>query len=85
MMTGNTHPRLANEDVVNLVVPVPGRDIQQRIADEVASRREAARRLRTAAVQMWDGAKRCFEEELLGPDPGADGPETGSTGGGRKQ
>jgi len=66
MMTGNTHPRLANDDVVNLVVPVPDDATQQKIAAEVARRRDAARRLREEAAQLWDDAKRRFEEALLG-------------------
>jgi hypothetical protein len=36
MMTGNTHPRLANDDVINLIVPVPDDKIQKRIAAEGA-------------------------------------------------
>lgn len=73
MMTGNTHPRLANEDVINLVVPEPGRDVQQRIAAEIASRRESARCLRDEAAKLWDDAKLHFEEELLGSAPLAQG------------
>ena len=68
MMTGNTHPRLANEDVVNLVVPIPDRTIQQKIADEISHRREKARRLRVEADVIWEDAKRRFEEGLLGQD-----------------
>lgn len=67
MMTGNTHPRLANDDVVNLVVPVPDDRAQKKIAAAVSRRRDAARRLRDDAAQRWDDAKRRFEEELLGP------------------
>lgn len=67
MMTGNTHPRLANDDVVNLVIPLPSPAVQQAIAAEVAARRAAARRLRDEAGRVWDDAKRRFEEELLGP------------------
>ncbi len=67
MMTGNTHPRLANDDVVNLVIPVPDPVTQKKIAAEVARRRDAARRLREEAAHLWDDAKRRFEEELLGP------------------
>lgn len=67
MMTGNTHPRLANDDVVNLVIPVPDPAIQKKIAAEVSRRRDAARRLREEAARLWDDAKRRFEEELLGP------------------
>ena len=66
MMTGNTHPRLANDDVVNLVIPVPDPDIQKRIAAEVSRRRDAARHLRDDAARLWDDAKRRFKEALLG-------------------
>ena len=81
MMTGNTHPRLANDDVVNLVVPVPDRKVQERIANEVVHRREEARRQREEARSIWDDAKRRFEEELLGPEPA----KSLGTKGGRKQ
>lgn len=67
MMTGNTHPRLTNEDVVNLVVPVPKPDVQESIATEARRRREEARRLRAEAEAGWQAAKRWFEEQLLGP------------------
>ncbi len=66
MMTGNTHPRLANEDVANLVVPVPNRTIQLKIASEVIRRRDQARRLRAEATRLWKCAKSRFEEKLLG-------------------
>jgi|SRR5665213_493671 len=68
MMTGNTHPRLANEDVGNLVVPVPGRTVQEAIAAEVALLRTKARSLRDDARSFWDDAKRRFEDELLGQE-----------------
>ncbi len=67
MMTGNTHPRLANDDVVNLVVPVPDDTVQKKIADEVSRRRDVARRLREGAEKLWNDAQRRFEEDLLGP------------------
>lgn len=69
MMTGNTHPRLANEDVVNLVIPVPNHRDQERIAEGVVRRREEARLLRDEARTIWDDAKHRFEEDLLGPEP----------------
>lgn len=67
MMTGNTHPRLANEDVVNLVIPIPDNKIQSGIAAEVARRRSEARRLRGEAEALWEKAKADFETALLGP------------------
>lgn len=70
MMTGNTHPRLSNEDVVNLVIPVPGPRMQEKIAVEVSRRRDEARRLRAEAAQVWEAAKLRFEEALLGPTGG---------------
>jgi type I restriction enzyme, S subunit len=85
MMTGNTHPRLANEDVVNLVVPVPNTKVQEKIAAEAARRRDEARRLRVEARTNWDDAKRCFEEELLGPRTSEEEPKTDRAKGGRKQ
>lgn len=69
MMTGNTHPRLSNEDVINLVIPIP-KDVavQKTIATEARRRREEARRLRASAEGSWQTAKRWFEEQLLGPE-----------------
>ncbi len=68
MMTGNTHPRLTNEDVINLVIPIP-KDVaaQKAIAAEARRRREEARRLRAEAEAGWEAAKRWFEAQLLGP------------------
>lgn len=66
MMTGNTHPRLTNEDVVNLVVPIPPRELQKQIATEISQRQQMARHLRTQADAEWQTAKKRFEEQLLG-------------------
>lgn len=67
MMTGNTHPRLAPEDVAALVVPVPSTDQQLTIAAEVDRRRAEARRLRAEARAGWAKARQAFEDALLGP------------------
>lgn len=66
MMTGNTHPRLTNEDVVNLVVPIP-KDInlQKQIVLELQRRRAQARALRETAEREWASAKENFEKALL--------------------
>ena len=65
MMTGNTHPRLTNDDVANLRIPIPAMAIQQTIAAEIARRRREARRLRVAAEAGWQGAKGRFEDSVL--------------------
>ncbi len=65
MMTGNTHPRLTNDDVANLTIPIPLLDVQESIAGEIVWRRDEARRLRGEAEAGWEGAKGWFEGELL--------------------
>ena len=65
MMTGNTHPRLTNDDVANLTVPIPSVEVQGRIAGEIVRRRDVARRLRGEADGGWLAAKRQFEVQLL--------------------
>lgn len=69
MMTGNTHPRLTNDDVINLVIPVPEPVVQERIAAEARRRREDARRFRAKAETEWLAAKQWFEAQLLGEKP----------------
>ena len=66
MMTGNTHPRISNEDVKNLCIPIPAIAVQRDIVKEVNSRRNNARRLRQEAEKEWVEAKTQFEKELLG-------------------
>lgn len=65
MMTGNTHPRLTNDDVINLVIPIPTAQTQEKVAAEVNHRRIEARRLRAEAEAEWQAAKERFEQQLL--------------------
>jgi len=65
MMTGNTHPRLTNEDVINLVIPIPKIEVQNIVAEEVKKRRQQARQLQTEAESLWQAAKDRFEAQLL--------------------
>lgn len=65
MMTGNTHPRLANEDVGALVVPVPSHKTQEAVAREVQRRRTTARQLNDDIVAEWESAKIDFEARLF--------------------
>jgi|GEM_PF-2128382 len=65
MMTGNTHPRITSEDVVNLVIPIPDLPMQGVIVEEIKRRRNEARRLRAEAEAEWNAAKAHFEAQLL--------------------
>lgn len=65
MMTGNTHPRLANEDVVNLLIPLADQSTQQRIVDETLACQAESARLRVHAETVWQQAREHFEKQLL--------------------
>ena len=66
MMTGNTNPRLANEDVKKLLAPIADEATQKRIVQEQQRRRERARTLKQQAEALWIKAKQDFETALLG-------------------
>ena len=66
MMTGNTHPRISNDDVKNLYIPIPELAVQIEIVTELHNRRVQARRLKEEAELNWKAAKEQFEKELLG-------------------
>ena len=66
MMTGNTHPRISNDDVKNLYIPIPELSVQHQIEEELSRRRSEARKLKQQAETDWAEAKIQFEKELLG-------------------
>lgn len=66
MMTGNTHPRISNDDIQNLYIPVPDISVQMQIVVDLRKRRIEARKLKCEAEQEWQAAKEQFERELLG-------------------
>jgi restriction endonuclease S subunit len=69
MTTGNTHPRLSNEDVRKLAIPVPDLAVQERTVGELRQRRVRARRLREEAAREWAEARAAFEARLVGNVP----------------
>ena len=66
MMTGNTHPRISNDDVKDLVIPIPDIKKQRQIAQEYQKRIQKARQMRKDAEKEWQSARDQFEKELLG-------------------
>jgi restriction endonuclease S subunit len=54
------------EEIGEIPVLVPSKELQSAVIMESHSRREEARRLRAAAERGWQAAKRRFEEQLLG-------------------
>lgn len=59
-------PRKKNEDVPDLILPVPPLAVQREVVAEVQRRRAQARQLRAAADTGWAAAKAAFEARLLG-------------------
>lgn len=66
MMTGNTHPRISNDDVKNLYIPIPDIKVQQKISKAVLANKKKARHLKIEAEHDWQVAIEQFEKELLG-------------------
>lgn len=66
MMTGNTHPRISNDDVKNLYIPVPNMETQEAIVEVITKNCSNARRLKIEAERDWQKAKTQFEKALLG-------------------
>ena len=68
MMTGNTHPRLTNDDVANLRIPIPKMETQETVVAEVLRRREESHRLLSEAVALLAGIDD-FVLDTLGINP----------------
>lgn len=64
-VTGGTRIALDYGTIRALSIPMPSLIIQRRIAEDVARRREQARRLRQQADAEWQTAKTEFEAALL--------------------
>lgn len=65
MMTGNTHPRIANEDVANLLVPLTNEKNQREIVEETLASQAESARLHAHAETVWREARERFEQQLL--------------------
>ena len=65
MMTGNTHPRITNGDVENLLIPLADSTVQRTIVGETLSRQTHALRLHVHAEAVWRKARERFEQQLL--------------------
>lgn len=65
MMAGNTHPRLTNEDVGNLLIPLADESTQKEIVATTLERQREATRLHSHAELVWKEARSGFEKQLL--------------------
>jgi hypothetical protein len=65
MMTGATLSRGDNDDVGNLLIPIPSLERQEKIVAELSRRYLKARRLHEEAAKEWETAKTQFEAQIL--------------------
>ncbi len=68
MNTGNTHPRVAEEDMRTVLIPVADMSVQQQLAASMSARSTDAARLRTEAETDWANASAAFGSSLLSWD-----------------
>jgi hypothetical protein len=65
--SGGNYPAITEPELAKVLIPTPELAVQEAIAVEARRRRHEVRRLRAEAEGDWQSAKRCFEQQLLGP------------------
>lgn len=64
--SGGNYPAITEEELRQVLIPIPSIEIQEEIATEVQERRSNAQQLRQEAESEWEAAKTRFERQLLG-------------------
>ena len=64
--SGGNYPAITEQELMNIVVPVPDIDTQKTISAEIDRRRQETHRLGAEADAGWQAARWRFEGELLG-------------------
>jgi restriction endonuclease S subunit len=67
-VTGGTRIALDYQAIRSLPVPLPPKNVQEKVVEELNKRRTEAQRLRQEAEAEWQQAKKRFEEQLLTGD-----------------
>jgi hypothetical protein len=65
MMTGNTHPRISNDDVARLLIPLANKATQLKIVEAAKHSQRQSMELRAHAETIWREAREKFERQLL--------------------
>ena len=66
--SGGNYPAITEPELRKIIVPVPTMETQSHIATNISLKLTEARRLRAEAEEVWMGAGRWFEGQLVGPD-----------------
>lgn len=63
--SGGNYPAITQEELANVLIPLPDKAIQKKVVDEAISRSDAADRLEAYAETVWQQARERFEQQLL--------------------
>ncbi|MCC6298475.1 MAG: restriction endonuclease subunit S [Anaerolineales bacterium] len=64
--SGGNYPAITEEELRQIIVPIPNLATQKKVVSEFHSRQTQARALRAEAEREWQSAKEKFEKTLLG-------------------
>ncbi|TKX28340.1 hypothetical protein CQA38_08195 [Campylobacter sp. MIT 12-5580] len=64
--TGSTYPTIKNENILNLKIPIPPMQVQERITKEINIRKTKALNLQNEAKELLESAKKEVENIILG-------------------
>ena len=59
------HPRVAEVDAKEVLIPVPNPSVQRAIAEQYDRRLASARKVEQCAIKDWDAALEEFDRQLL--------------------
>ena len=63
--TGGNYPAVTQNELANVLIPLPDKSTQQKIVEEVVHRNNEADRLEAHAETVWREARERFEQQLL--------------------
>ena len=64
-VTGSTYPTINDIDILNLEIPLPPIEIQQKIVDEINERKKKALNLQKEAKEILENAKSQAEKIIF--------------------
>jgi restriction endonuclease S subunit len=63
--SGGNYPAITQDELANVLIPVPAKQLQKAILKEIMRRSDAADRLESHAEAIWREARTRFEQQLL--------------------
>lgn len=63
--SGGNYPAITQDELANVLIPLPDKSTQQKIVEEVVLRNNEADRLEAYAETIWREARERFEQQLL--------------------